>query len=148
MYRLGSSGASQVPDASLHTSHALCGPRQTLGALTIFALSVLASRPLTRSPSALLLVTRLYQASGSAVFPVGYVFPCVRFTYVVRFSAESFLSLVALARFPSRALGYRAVCPLCPRLPLSPVSPLLHSCNTRYGWGVSPFPMGTPVGTP
>jgi hypothetical protein len=45
---------SQVPDASLHTSHALYGPRQTLRALTRFsALFVLASGPLTPSPSAL-----------------------------------------------------------------------------------------------
>jgi len=30
----GTTRASQVPDASLHASHALCGPRQTLATLT------------------------------------------------------------------------------------------------------------------
>lgn len=50
----GATRVSQVPGASLHASHALCGPRQTLRALTRFsALFVLASGPLTPSPSAL-----------------------------------------------------------------------------------------------
>jgi len=31
----GATRVSQVPGASLHASHALCGPRQTLGALTL-----------------------------------------------------------------------------------------------------------------
>ena len=31
----GTTRASQVPDASLHASHALCEPRQTLGGLTL-----------------------------------------------------------------------------------------------------------------
>jgi len=48
----GTCRVSQVLNASLHASHTLCGPRQTLGALTIFALSVLASDPLTSLPSA------------------------------------------------------------------------------------------------
>jgi hypothetical protein len=58
----GTFRVSQVLDVSLHASHALRGPRQTLGALTyrmytdrtsaLRALSVLASGPLTPSPSA------------------------------------------------------------------------------------------------
>jgi len=47
-----SSRVSQVLNASLHASHTLSGPRQILGALTIYALSVLASEPLTSLPSA------------------------------------------------------------------------------------------------
>ena len=35
------------------------------------------------SPSALLLLTRLYQASGRCIFPVVYAFLCVRFIYFV-----------------------------------------------------------------
>ena len=52
----GNSGiarASQVLDASLHAYHALCGPRQTLRDLTARGPFVLASGPLTPSPSAL-----------------------------------------------------------------------------------------------
>jgi hypothetical protein len=51
---------------------------------------VLASGPLKPSPSAFewrsppTQFSGLYQASGSAVFPVAYVVPCVRFNDVVR----------------------------------------------------------------
>jgi len=46
--------------------------------------SVLASGTLRPSPSALKLLTRLYQASGSAVFLTACVMPCVRFNRFVR----------------------------------------------------------------
>ncbi len=110
---------SQVPDVSLHTSHALCGPRQTLRALTRFsALFVLASGPLTPSPSAFEAFApyRLYRGCikswGIAVSLAGYVVPCVRLNCFVRFC--SFL------------LHY-----------------LPNNCNTRYGWVVSPYPAET-----
>jgi len=51
----------------------------------LVVLSVLASGPLRPSPSALA-ITGLYQASGSAVFPVAYLIPCVCFKCVVRFA--------------------------------------------------------------
>ncbi len=46
--------------------------------------SVSASGSLTPSPSALSSLTRLYQASGSAVSLTAYVIPCVRFNRFVR----------------------------------------------------------------
>jgi hypothetical protein len=46
-------------------------------------LFVLASGPLRPSPSALA-ISGLYQASGSTVFLVAYVIPCVRFNCLVR----------------------------------------------------------------
>lgn len=46
------SGSLKFSNASLHASHTLYGPRQILGALTIYALSMLASDPLTSLPSA------------------------------------------------------------------------------------------------
>ena len=71
MYRpsAGTHRVSQVPDASLHTCHALRGPRQTLGELTRNALSVLASPArtsgrcgsVTPSPPALSSLSGLYQ---------------------------------------------------------------------------------------
>src|SRR5215813_520030 len=74
---------SQVPDASLHTSHALrwtpADPRDAHHC----ASSVLASGALTPSPSAFSFLTGLYQVLGSAVSPAGCVVPWVRFTCVV-----------------------------------------------------------------
>jgi hypothetical protein len=81
---------SQVLDASLDTCHALRWTPADLRRTHQSVLSVLASGPLTPSPSALgrfspsRQITGLYQASGSAVFPVAYVVPCVRFHDVVR----------------------------------------------------------------
>lgn len=80
----GTTRASQVPDASLHAYHALCGPRQTLQNLTRCGPFVLASGTLKPSPSASYSFTRLYQALGSAVSPAVYVVPCVRFNCFVR----------------------------------------------------------------
>jgi hypothetical protein len=64
--------------------HALERPRQTLGNLTFYGCSVLASGSSTPSPSALLDLTRLYQALESAVSLTAYVMPCVRFNRFVR----------------------------------------------------------------
>src|SRR5216684_3045127 len=49
-----------------------------------YGCSVLASGTLRPSPSALLLLTRLYQASETAVSPTACVIPCVRFNRFVR----------------------------------------------------------------
>src|SRR5713226_5478176 len=46
--------------------------------------SVLASGTLRPSPSASILLTRLYQASETAVSLTAYVIPCVRFNRFVR----------------------------------------------------------------
>lgn len=53
------------------------------------------------------MLSRLYQASGSAASPAAYTVLCVRFSSFVR-SVN-----------------------------------LLQNCNTRYGWRVKPYPMGT-----
>lgn len=83
--RAGTDRGSQVPDASLHASHALqwtpADPRAAhpkkrclcLGFWSVNAIAICIKR-----------VTRLYQALGSAASPAGYVVPCVRFTCVVR----------------------------------------------------------------
>src|ERR1043166_1078052 len=68
-------GPPKFSSVSLHTCHALERPRQTLGNLTLYGSSVLASGSSTPSPSALLDLTRLYQASESAVFLTAYVMP-------------------------------------------------------------------------
>ena len=82
--RAGTIWASQVLGVSLHTCHALSRPRQTLSNLTFGSCFVLASGTLTPSPSALLFLTGLYQASGSAVSLAACVIPCVRFNRFVR----------------------------------------------------------------
>ncbi len=75
--------------ASLHAYHALrwtpTDPRRSYQS----DLSVLASGAFKPSPSALLPLTGLSQASGSAVSLTVYVVPCVRFTRVVRFAPPS-----------------------------------------------------------
>ena len=53
------------------------------------------------------MLSRLYQASGSAISPAAYTVLCVRFSSFVR-SVN-----------------------------------LLQNCNTRYGWLVKPYPVGT-----
>ena len=50
--------------------------------------SVLASRTLTLSPSALMPLTRLKSLQGGAVTPLAYKILCVRFTYSVHASAS------------------------------------------------------------
>ncbi len=111
----GTTRVSQVPGISLHASHALCGPRQTLRALTLSsALFVLASGSLTPSPSGLWdfrpsLYRGCIKSWGIAVSLAGYVVPCVRLNRFVRLC--------------SLLLNY-----------------LPNSCNTRYGWVVSPYP--------
>src|SRR6185369_4338185 len=77
-------GSPKFSGVSLHTCHALWRPRQTLGNLTFYGCSVLASVSSTPSPSALLDLTRRYQASESAVSLTAYVMPCVRFNRFVR----------------------------------------------------------------
>jgi hypothetical protein len=77
-------GSPKFFGVSLHTCHALARPRQTLDNLTFCGCSVLASGTLKPSPSALLLLTRLYQASEIAVSLTAYVIPCVRFNRFVR----------------------------------------------------------------
>jgi hypothetical protein len=64
------------------------GPRRTLGDLTRSGPCVWPSGPLTLSPSALCLLTRLSQALGSAVFPAVCGIPCVRFTCVARLTCR------------------------------------------------------------
>jgi len=66
----------------------LTTPAKTLGNLTFYGCSVWASVSSTPSPSALLDLTRLYQASKSAVSLTAYVMPCVRFNRFVRWSAH------------------------------------------------------------
>ena len=83
-FHVEQTGPPKFLAASLHAYHALFRPRQTLRVLTFGGLFVLASDSLTSSPSAFLTVTRLYQASGSAVSPAVYVIPCVRFICYVR----------------------------------------------------------------
>ena len=81
----GTNRVSQVPDASLHASHALrWTPADPRAAHQKNATSVLASGALTPSPSASSGFTRLSQALGSADSPAGYVVPCVRFNCFVR----------------------------------------------------------------
>src|SRR3989337_1191062 len=89
--RAGTLRVSQVPGISLPTCHALswtpADPRRPHHC----GLSVLASGPLTPSPSAFkrftppTQFTGLYQASGSTVSLVAHVVPCVRFNCLVRF---------------------------------------------------------------
>ena len=80
----GTDRVSQVPDASLHASHALGGPRQTLGELTKNAFLCVGFWRVNTIAICILLVTRLSQALGSAGSPAGYVVPCVRFNCFVR----------------------------------------------------------------
>ena len=82
----GDDRVSQVPDTSLHTCHVL-GPRQTLKELTFIAPLVLASAPKSASPSASSTTYGAEYPSGNAVSPMAYMFPCVRFVYVVRFTS-------------------------------------------------------------
>ena len=73
--------------------------------------SVLASRNLTLSPSALLTLTGLKSLQGGAATPLAYKILCVRFTSVVHvcYSLHTIGNAVRQRR------------------------------NTRYGWVVSPF---------
>ena len=81
---------SQVLAASLHAYHALrwtpADPREPDHGGS----SAWASSALKLSPSALVSLTGLYQASGSAVSLTVYVIPCVRFNRVVRCACTSF----------------------------------------------------------
>jgi hypothetical protein len=87
---MGTFGSPKFLCVSLDTCHALCGPRQTFGKLTFDAFSVLASGPLTPSPSAFggfhhqRNLRGYVKSSGSAVFLVAYIVPCVRFNEVVQ----------------------------------------------------------------
>jgi len=80
----GTTRVSQVPDVSLHASHALwtpAGPPSThpfLGALCV------GFWPVNTIAACFIALTRLYQALGSAVFPTGYVVPCIRLNCFVR----------------------------------------------------------------
>ena len=73
--------------------------------------SVLASRKLTLSPSALISLTRLKSLQGGAATPLAYKMLCVRFTSVVHvcYSLHTIGNAVRQRR------------------------------NTRYGWVVSPY---------
>jgi len=73
--------------------------------------SVLASRTLTLSPSALLPLTRLQSLQGGANTPLAYKILCVRFTSVVHVC----YSLLTIGN----AIRQRR--------------------NTRYGWVISPY---------
>ena len=118
MYRpsAGTHRVSQVPDASLHTCHALRGPRQTLGQLTktlslCWLLVPLLHRRL-HHPRYRGCIKTLGSVgdpafSSGAVSLAAYVVPWVRFSCLVR-SCD-----------------------------------LLHNCNPRCGWLVRPYPTGT-----
>ena len=82
--QVGTDRGSQVPDASLHASHALkwtpADPRRShqkrslcIGFWGVNTIAI-----------CMKLVTRLCQALGSAGSPAGYVVPCVRFNCFVR----------------------------------------------------------------
>jgi hypothetical protein len=87
----GALRVSQVLGVSLDTCHALRGPRQTfehspcrtlrMGFWAVKTIAICFAMPGIAT-----LISGLYQASGSAVFPVAYVVPCVRFNCIVRFS--------------------------------------------------------------
>jgi len=122
----GTLRVSQVPDASRHTYHALDGPRQALGELTLtFSLcwlrTPLSPRHLHYSP-----LTRLYQASGSAVSPTVYVIRCVRFNYSVRKWPRGLTRLVWMGLLSPYCV-FRVMS--FPYLVVE--SFLLDSCNTR-----------------
>jgi len=80
----GTTRVSQVPDVSLHASHALwtpAGPPSThpfLGALCV------GFWPVNTIAACFIALSRLYHALGSAVFPTGYVVPCIRLKCFVR----------------------------------------------------------------
>jgi hypothetical protein len=113
----GVTRVSQVPVASLHASHALWTPADPRSTHHI-ALSVLASDPLTPSPSACwdLRPCSLSRLSSRP----GGVRPPLRATWFPVYAST------ALVRFCSFLLN-----------------DLPHSCNTRYGWVVNPYPLGT-----
>jgi hypothetical protein len=82
----GADGASQVPDVSLHTCHALMTPTDPPESHPIDSF-VLASATLTTWPSALYCFgcnEALPDIQGSANSLVAYMVPCVRFTDLVR----------------------------------------------------------------
>jgi hypothetical protein len=144
----GATRVSQVPGASLHASHALCGPRPcTWPSRTSadprsthhtdvhgrcirppHALFVLASGPLTPSPSAF---ETLYCAY-STVLP----------------SPTLFIGAISSLRECGLPCGLRSS--LCTLQLFRSVTFHLHNCNTRYGWVVNPYPKGafTPSETP
>ena len=84
------------------------------------------------------------KSSGSTVFPVAYVVPCVRFNDVVR----SLMSDVCVPDIPG---SLKSLASLLQRrgflyatvTPLTGLSGLLHHCNTRYEWLVRPCSTGT-----
>jgi hypothetical protein len=129
----------------LSTHPTLFGPRQTLRALTICALFVLASGPLTPSPSAfrelslsLSIEAVLFTSLGGLRSPLRATwFP----VYASIVSFGSFLELLGpLAS--SFSSPFPVECLNSPVLELRNYF-LLHDCNTRYGWVVSPCPLGT-----
>jgi hypothetical protein len=76
-------GSLKFSHASLHTCQVL-GPRRTLGNLAYYDSSVLASCPLTKSPSVLINANGAEYAPGRCVSLLAYMFPCVRFACLVR----------------------------------------------------------------
>lgn len=85
----GALGASQVPDASLRTCHALKTPPE-LHYLAQTVASCWLPRPLPRRPPDRspyrkeLQLSGLYQTSGSTVSPTARTILCVRFSFFVR----------------------------------------------------------------
>jgi len=66
---------------------------------------------------------------------VGYVFPCVRFTYVVRFSAESFRVWSVWLGFPLALLGIaRCVLYALAFLPLLSLPSFIAATLGTGGW--------------
>jgi hypothetical protein len=87
----GALRVSQVLGVSLDTCHALKWTRQTFEhspqrALHVGFWAVKTIAICFAMPRIATLISGLYQASGSAVFPVAYVVPCVRFNRIVRLS--------------------------------------------------------------
>jgi len=111
---------------SCATSHALRGPRQTLRALTRYsALFVLASGPLTPSPS----------ASGTCV-PYALYRGCIKLQRVRSLRNR---------RLHAGLRGSLCTLQLCRSVVrfITSLHNFPSSCNTRYGWVVSPYPEGT-----
>ncbi len=86
MYRpsAGTHRVSQVPDASLHTCHALCRPRQSLGELTKALSLCWLLEPLRHCRLHHPLYRGCIKTLGSAVSLAAYVVPWVRFSCLVR----------------------------------------------------------------
>ena len=146
---------SQVLDVSLDTCHALrwtpADPRRTHQSRSLcvgfWAVNTIAI--CFRTVCTVTQFTGLYQASGSAVFLVAYVVPCVRFNCVVRLCASSttatlgmngWLGLIHQGLSPWKKRQASLGAPTdwltgAERQAECPLEPVLLECN--LGWGVA-----------